>query len=131
GHSSAPEKGANAVMMAGEFVRLLEDVWNELREDADPRFDPPHTTVQANMIVGGSAVNILARDALVTWEYRALPDRDAAKIVETVRPRPDTAILPKYRARATEARFETVLHASYPGLVMDENSPAVALAREI
>ena len=51
GHSSAPEKGANAVMMAGEFVSLLDDVWNELRADADPRFDPPHSTVQANMII--------------------------------------------------------------------------------
>jgi len=131
GHSSAPEKGANAVMMAGEFVKLLEDVWNELREDADPRFDPPHTTVQANMIEGGSAVNILARDAKVTWEYRALPDRDASKVVETVRARAEALILPKYRARAAEAKLETRLHASYPGLVMDEASPAVALAREL
>ena len=131
GHSSAPEKGANAVMMAGEFVKMLDDVWNELRADADPRFDPPHTTVQANMIAGGSAVNILGRDALVTWEYRALPDRDAGKIVETVRARADATILPKYRARAAEAAFETTLHAAYPGLVMDEASPAVALAREV
>jgi acetylornithine deacetylase len=131
GHSSAPEKGANAVMMAGEFVKLLDDVWGELRADADPRFDPPHSTVQANMISGGSAVNILGRDAVVTWEYRALPDRDAAKIVETVKARAEAAILPKYRARAVEAAFETALHASYPGLVMDEESPAVALAREI
>jgi acetylornithine deacetylase len=131
GHSSAPEKGANAVMMAGEFVKLLDDVWNDLRADSDPRFDPPHTTVQANMIEGGSAVNILARDARVTWEYRGLPDRDASKVVDTVRARADAAILPKYRARAAEARIETVLHASYPGLVMDESSPAVALAREV
>jgi acetylornithine deacetylase len=131
GHSSAPEKGANAVMMAGEFVKLLDEVWNELRADADPRFDPPHSTVQANMISGGSAVNILARDALVTWEYRALPDRDAGRIVETVRARAATAILPKYRAQAPEARIDTELHASYPGLVMDETSPAVALAREL
>ncbi|MEJ0041630.1 MAG: acetylornithine deacetylase [Rhizomicrobium sp.] len=131
GHSSAPEKGANAVMMAGEFVTLLDEVWNGLRADADPRFDPPHTTVQANMIQGGSAVNILARDALVTWEYRALPDRDASKVVDTVRARADATILPKYRARAAEAQLETVVHASYPGLVMDEASPAVALAREL
>jgi len=128
GHSSAPEKGANAVMMAGEFVRLLEDAWNELRADADPRFDPPHSTVQANMIEGGSASNILARDALVTWEYRALPDRDAAAIVARVRERAEREILPKYRDRAPEARLETVLHAAYPGLVMDEASPAVRLA---
>jgi acetylornithine deacetylase len=128
GHSSAPEKGANAVMMAGEFVRLLEDVWNELRADADPRFDPPHSTVQANMIEGGSASNILARDALVTWEYRALPDRDAAAIVSKIRQRAEREILAKYRERAPEARLETVLHAAYPGLVMDETSPAVRLA---
>jgi acetylornithine deacetylase len=131
GHSSAPEKGANAVMMAGEFVKMLDDIWTELRADADPRFDPPHTTVQANMIQGGSAVNILGRDALVTWEYRALPDRDTAKIVETVRARAEAKILPKYRARAAEAMIETKVHAAYPGLVMDEGSPAVALAREL
>jgi acetylornithine deacetylase len=131
GHSSAPEKGANAVMMAGEFVAMLDGVWHDLRADEDLRFDPPHTTVQANMISGGSAVNILARDALVTWEYRALPDRDVEKIVRDVRARAEQTILPKYRARAAEAGFDTVLHASYPGLVMDENSPAVALAREI
>jgi len=131
GHSSAPEKGANAVMMAGEFVRLLETVSDELRSDADPSFDPPHSTVQANMIEGGSASNILARDALVTWEYRALPDRDAEAIVARVRALAESEILPKYRRRATEARIETVLHAAYPGLVMDENSPAVRAALEL
>jgi len=131
GHSSAPEKGANAVMMAGEFVKLLDDVWDGLRADADPRFDPSHSTVQANMISGGTATNILAREALVTWEYRALPDRDAGAIVETVKRRARHELLPKYARRAPEAAFETVLHAAYPGLVMDDDSPAIALAREI
>ncbi|MBN9555088.1 MAG: acetylornithine deacetylase [Alphaproteobacteria bacterium] len=130
-HSSAPEKGANAVMMAGEFVKLLDDVWDGLRADTDPRFDPPHSTVQANMIEGGTASNILAREALVTWEYRALPDRDANAIVETVARRAKDEILPKYARRAPEAAFDTELHAAYPGLKMDENSPAIALARAI
>jgi acetylornithine deacetylase len=130
-HSSAPEKGANAVMMAGEFVKLLDDVWTELRADADPRFDPPHSTVQANMISGGSATNILAREALVTWEYRALPDRDAEAIVSTVTRRTREEILPKYARRAPMAAIDTKLFAAYPGLVMDEDSPAIALAREV
>jgi acetylornithine deacetylase len=130
-HSSQPEQGANAVMMAGEFVNLLDQVWNELRADTDPRFDPPHSTVQANMISGGTAVNILAREAEVTWEYRCLPDRDAGKIVERVKHRAEAEVLPKYRARAPEAALETTLHAQYPGLAMDEDSPAIALAREL
>ncbi|HXS06237.1 MAG TPA: acetylornithine deacetylase [Rhizomicrobium sp.] len=130
-HSSAPEKGANAVMMAGEFVKLLDDVWDSLRADTDPRFDPPYSTVQANVISGGTATNILAREALVTWEYRNLPDRDGLSIVEAVKRRTAAELQPKYAGRASDAGFETKLHAAYPGLVMDEDSPAIALAREL
>jgi acetylornithine deacetylase len=130
-HSSGPEKGANAVMMAGEFVSLLDSVWDELRTDADERFDPPHSTVQATVIHGGTAVNILAREAEVTWEYRCLPDRDPNRIIERVKERAAMEILPKYQRRAEEAALHTTLHAQYPGLTMDEDSPAVRLAREL
>ena len=130
-HSSAPEKGANAVMMAGEFVTLLDDVWTGLRADPDPRFDPPHSTVQAGRIIGGTVVNILAREAVVTWEYRALPDRDPQKIVETVKRRAAEEILPKYQRRAADAGIDTELKSGYPGLKMNEDSPAIALAREL
>ncbi len=131
GHSSQPYHGANAVMMAGEFMTLLESVWEELKSDRDPRFVPDHTTVQATVVHGGTAVNILARQADVTWEYRALPGRDADAIIETVKRRAESQVLPKYKARAAEAAFETVLHAQYPGLALDEDSPAVRLAREL
>jgi acetylornithine deacetylase len=130
-HSSAPEKGANAVMMAGEFIALLGDVWKDLRADPDPRFDPPHSTVQATIVHGGTAVNILARETDVTWEYRALPDSDGAAIVETVKRRAAEEILPRYRARSVQAALTTELHAHYPGLAMDEDSPAISLAREL
>ena len=130
-HSSAPEKGANAVMMAGEFVAMLDTVWDGLRADADPRFDPPHSTVQATVIAGGTAVNILAREANITWEYRCLPDRDPQTILTAIQQRAQSEILPKYRARAIEACITTRLHAQYPGLKMDEDSPAVRLVREV
>jgi acetylornithine deacetylase len=130
-HSSGPEKGANAVMMAGEFVTLLDKVWDELRADADPRFDPPHSTVQATVIHGGTAVNILARETDVTWEYRALPDRDPHQIIARVKERAAAEILPKYQRRAAEAAFNTTLHAQYPGLAMDEDSLAIRLAKEL
>jgi len=130
-HSSGPEKGANAVMMAGEFVTLLDSVWDELRADSDPRFDPPHSTVQATVIHGGTAVNILAKEAEVTWEYRCLPDRDPTKIIKRVKSRAAAEVLPKYRRRAPEASLTTELQAQYPGLTMDEESPAILLAREL
>src|SRR5476651_1259494 len=131
GHSSNPYKGANAVMMAAEFMGVLESVWDGLRADRDSRFDPDHTTVQATVIHGGTAVNILAKEAEITWEYRLLPGRDGNAIIETVKRRAADEVLPKYRARAAEAAFDTTLVAQYPGLAMDEDSPAVLLAREL
>lgn len=131
GHSSQPYTGANAVMMAGEFMGVLAAVWEDLKSDRDPRFTPDHTTVQATVVHGGTAVNILAKEAEVTWEYRALPGRDTDAIVEAVRHRAETDVLPKYRARAAEAAFHTILHAQYPGLALDEESPAIRLAREL
>jgi len=128
GHSSAPHKGANAVMMAGEFLGHLAALQAELKRDADPRFDPPYTTIQANVISGGTALNILARQCEVTWEYRSLPGRGddlAARVAAHV----EKAILPKYRAQAKEAAIETRTLATYPGLAFEPDSPAVQLAR--
>jgi acetylornithine deacetylase len=131
GHSSAPAKGASAVMMAGEFIGVLAAFGEELRAETDAFFDPPYTTIQANMVSGGTAVNVLAREARVTWEYRALPDRDPESIVERARARADAEILPRYRAGAQEATFETRIKAAYPGLARDLNSPAVRLASQL
>jgi len=131
GHSSAPEKGASAVMMAGEFIAGLAALGEELKSDRDPRFDPPYTTLQANRIEGGTAVNVLAREAVVTWEYRALPDRDTRALLVRVEAHAARDILPKYRKGAPDVRFETVLEVAYPGLCFHEDSPALELVREI
>ncbi len=128
GHSSAPSAGANAVMMAGEFIGLLAAFGEELMEDRDKHFDPPYTTVQANVVSGGTAVNVLAKEARVLWEYRGLPDRDAASLVNDADSRAAADILPRYRSGAPEACFRTNVRAAYPGLVRDPNSTAVQLA---
>jgi acetylornithine deacetylase len=131
GHSSAPHKGANAVMMAGEFVALLERAARELEEDRDQRFDPPHTTIQANMISGGTAVNVLGREAVVRWECRALPGRNGKAVVAGVCGHAERELMPKYRARAASVHMENEIRGFYPGMKLDLASPAIALAREI
>jgi len=127
GHSSAPGRGASAVMMAGEFIASLSSLGEELKQDRDEFFEPPYTTVQANVMSGGTAVNVLAREARIVWEYRALPDRDEKTIFARVEARA-ADILPRYRTGAPEADFKTHVHAAYPGLVRDVDSPAVRLA---
>jgi acetylornithine deacetylase len=127
GHSSAPARGANAVMMAGEFIGALSALAEELKSDRDEHFDPPYTTLQANMVSGGTAVNVLAREARVIWEYRGLPDRDPKLYLERAEASAE-AIVPRYREGAPEASFRTEVLASYPGLVRELDSPAVQLA---
>jgi acetylornithine deacetylase len=130
-HSSAPHKGANAVMMAGEFIAHLSELNAELGHDRDAHFDPPHTTVQANMIHGGTAVNILAREARIVWECRNLPDRDADTVIARVREHAEREIAPRYRAAAPDAGFAMHVHGIYPGLKRDPDSPAVKLAQRL
>ena len=131
GHSSAPHKGASAVMMAGEFIAALGRVGAELEHDRDDRFDPPYTTTGANVISGGTALNILAGECTITWECRPLPGRDPLAVVARMKEIAQHTILPKFRRGAPDADFETVVAASYPGLALDPDSPAVRLAREL
>src|SRR3569623_222997 len=131
GHSIQPFHGANAVMMAAEFMGGLESVWDDLKSDRDPRFDPDHTTVQATVIHGGTAVHILAKEAEEPSKNRLQPGRDGNAIIETVKRRAADQVLPKYQARAPEAALHTTLHAQYPGLALDEDSPAILLAKEL
>jgi acetylornithine deacetylase len=51
--------------------------------------------------------------------------------VERVKARAEAEVLPKYQRRAAEAALHTTMHAQYPGLTMDEDSPAIRLAREL
>jgi acetylornithine deacetylase len=126
GHSSSPGRGASAVMMTGEFIAALSALGEELKQDRDEFFEPPYTTVQANVISGGTAVNVLAGEARVVWETRALPDRDQKAVFERAKVSM-AKILPRYRTGAPEADFTTHVHAEYPGLVRDVDSPAVRL----
>ncbi len=130
GHSSAPQRGANAVMMAGEFVAYLSELGRQLEDARNADFEPPFSTIQANMIEGGTAVNIIARDCKVAWDCRSLPGADVDAIVERARAHAESAILPKYRARYEGASIETKIVSRYPGLAFDAASPALALARE-
>jgi acetylornithine deacetylase len=79
------------------------------------------------VISGGTAVNVLAKEARVVWEYRALPHQDTDAIVARAEARA-AAILPRYSKGAPNACFETHIETAYPGLTRDPNSPAVQLA---
>lgn len=75
GHSSDPAAGENALYPAGELLVFLRDEAARLAAEGpfDPRFAPPHSTLQAGLIRGGAAVNIIPDRCVLEVEARAIP----------------------------------------------------------
>lgn len=77
GHSSDPSRGANAIYPAAQLALAVQALAETLRRSGpfDPAFDPPCSTLQAGVIAGGTAVNIIPDHASLTIEARTIPDQ--------------------------------------------------------
>src|SRR6185437_9933146 len=74
-HSSAPQRGVNAIFAASEIIQFIAALASEARAEPLPGsgFVPPYTSFNVGMIEGGTAANIIPRDCAFTWEFRTLP----------------------------------------------------------
>lgn len=134
GHSSAPHRGANAILYMGRFIAFLERLADELKAEgghgAPPglEFDPPWSTIGLGTIRGGTALNIIARTCTLEWEFRALPGVDDAAI----RARADAwladELLPALRAAAPEGDIVTETVCAVPALQPEREGAAETLA---
>lgn len=86
GHSSNPAAGANALYPAGELLLRVRDRAAALAAAGpfDARFDPPHSTLQAGVIRGGSALNIIPDRAEIEIEARSVPAESPDAIIDGV-----------------------------------------------
>src|SRR5207248_9799435 len=133
GHSSAPQRGVNAIVAAAEIVREIERLAAEARARARPKsgFDPPNTTLSVGTIAGGTAVNIIARDCAFDWDLRIVPEDDAAALKARIDAFIATDLLPRMRAVYPEAAVATETIVDVPPLLPEPGSPAEALARRL
>lgn len=132
-HSSLPENGVSAVHYAGELIHFLNEFQEELRARADrnSEFKPAYGTINVGVVNGGTAGNILARQCMVQWEYRALPTDDPMEALDRVRAYCQDVLLPKMRRYAPDATIETKKRAGVPPLIPEHNNPADALCRHL
>ncbi len=132
-HSSQPTSGANAIAALARIALAVEEEAAHLaRTERDDRFDPPHTTVNLGQIRGGEAVNIVAEQAELIWEYRPLPGTDADAILARVRQFAEREVLPRLAAGAGEEAaiaFETI--AAAPALEAGDNEAAEQLVQRL
>jgi acetylornithine deacetylase len=109
GHSAYPDTGVSAIFHAGRFLTRLEALARgRLREEQDPAFSPPYTTVNVGLISGGKAKNVIPGSCRFTVEWRPIPHQSperVAMMLEDVR-RELVREEPGYTARITVVRTD-------------------------
>lgn len=128
GHSSAPEKGVNAIVTAANLIAAIDAMAAEARarDQQDDRFEPPWTTFNIGRISGGSAVNIIAGEAVFEWEFRPVPGYDGDRAIARIQEFAEEMILPALRRTAPGAAIEFHQTASAPALDGTANQDAAS-----
>lgn len=86
GHSAYPDSGASAIFRAARLLERLERyARSELRVEADPKFEPPYTTVNVGIIGGGKAKNVIPGECRFIVEWRPIPSQRNELVPEKVR----------------------------------------------
>lgn len=132
GHSSRPEAGANALYAAADLLAFLREMADRLSDSPrDARFDPPYTSLNPGRLEGGAAVNIIAAEAVLDWEFRPLPGTDPETVLEEVRAYAESDLLPALRAQADEADITFERLAAAPALESAGGEDAAAFVARL
>jgi acetylornithine deacetylase len=75
-HSAFPEQGRSAIRDAARILERLDNIARQLASRTNSDFDPPFTTLNAGLIQGGTAKNIVAGECRITVEWRPIPGQD-------------------------------------------------------
>lgn len=133
GHSALVHRGVNAIEIAGEILVFLRRLGATLATDGplSDGFDPPYSSISTGWIGGGTALNIVAEQCELAFEFRTVPGVDAKDLLARVRRFAEEALIPEMRRTAPESEivFEELLH--YPGLAPAEDAWLPALAAEV
>jgi acetylornithine deacetylase len=111
GHSSKPNKGANAIYQAAQVIARLVEVAEERKghRSMEEFFELPYTTLNVGTISGGTALNIIPNHAQVGFEYRTMPGEDPEYVINQVRGYVKEVLLPEFRKQQPEVDIQVEL----------------------
>ena len=131
GHSSRPDRGANAIEAAAALTTYIYELCDELSKiERDERFEPPYTTFNTGVISGGDAVNIIARECTLNWEFRPIPGADHTIIMARINSWVEEKLLAKMRKVDPRCSIESIREVLVPPFDQP-NSLAEELARKV
>jgi acetylornithine deacetylase len=130
-HSSNPSAGLNAIDFAGRFLLFLSELADEMRLNrSSSGVEPPYTTVNVGTIHGGTSLNTVAPNCVLTWEFRPTPETDGQAICCRVQ-RFGDGLRREMRARVPEADVTTECLGTALPLQRRQGSPAELLIERL
>ena len=119
-HSSLAPRAVNAAEYAARLLVALQDIGREKAAEGtfDDVFDIPHTTVHAGVIRAGTALNIVPRVAEMEFEFRHLP-QDEAAVIRTHIERMADALSAEMAETEPGTGIDLVMRAHLPALDTD------------
>ncbi|WP_113353549.1 acetylornithine deacetylase [Hyphomicrobiales bacterium] len=125
GHSSRPDLALNAIHA---MSRVLNSAVDEARRltlgPFDPVFEPPYSTLQAGIVSGGLALNIVPDNCRLDLEARAIADVAPEELLAPIRHCADML-------REQGFSVDWTPLSAYPALSLAKDAPLAALLEEM
>jgi acetylornithine deacetylase len=133
GHSSEPSKGVNAVQAAGEAIAWVAREARRLAVEGpfEDGFDPPHTTIHAGTMEGGTILNIIPERAAFTMEWRFIPGDSPHRRVDEMKAWIGTTIEPAMKAVHPACGFSYEIVLEMPGMALPADHALTTVVKQI
>ncbi len=133
GHSSQPAQGVNAVHAAAEAIAYVAAEARRFAAEGpfEDGFDPPHTTIHAGTVQGGTILNIIPERAEFVMEWRNIPADNCLEEMERLRAHIARNIEPAMKTVSPDAGFSYEVLSDMPGMSLPPDHELLALVRQI
>ena len=115
-HSAYTPQGVNAIEYAVRIIQSLMTLAERLKQERNPAFDPPFSTLQTGVIHGGEALNIVPERCWFDFEIRSLPGVSVQPLVDEIIHWSQQHLLPEMRQIAVGCDITFTPLSHYPGL---------------
>jgi acetylornithine deacetylase len=124
GHSSDPDRGANAIMMASDVIQEFDKLQAELRQSdsRDPDFAVPFSTLHIGRIDGGTILNVIPAACRFDFEVRHVPGDDPDQILQRLRGA-SRRVADRYAHASGSVTIDVDVSNSYPALEAGRDFP--------
>ena len=121
-HSSLTTQGVNAISYASKMVGFIDELAEQLshRDDSDPLFDVPYSTLSVGTIQGGTATNIVPNLCEFTFDYRNLPHMTQDDILAPIQTKV-AELSAQMQARSADTGIELQQLESVPAMTDSTN----------